>query len=39
MRPCPIEAGFYAYLTKPIKVNEFMAALDQGLALAAQSDK
>jgi len=32
-----LAAGFYAYLTKPIKVNEFMAALDQGLALAAKS--
>lgn len=31
-----LAAGFYAYLTKPIKVNEFMAALNQGLALAAQ---
>lgn len=29
-----LAAGFYAYLTKPIKVNEFMQALDQGLALA-----
>ncbi|MDD5470659.1 MAG: ATP-binding protein [Sideroxydans sp.] len=29
-----LAAGFYAYVTKPIKVNEFMAALDQGLAMA-----
>ncbi|MDD2881011.1 MAG: PAS domain S-box protein [Rhodoferax sp.] len=27
-------AGFFRYLTKPIRVNEFMAALDEGLALA-----
>ncbi|OIQ75762.1 polar-differentiation response regulator DivK [mine drainage metagenome] len=32
-----LAAGFYAYLTKPIKVNELMTALDQGLAMAAQS--
>ncbi len=29
-----LEAGFFRYLTKPIKVNEFMAALDEGLALS-----
>jgi CheY-like chemotaxis protein len=28
-------AGFFRYLTKPIKVNEFMEALDLGLILAA----
>jgi CheY-like chemotaxis protein len=28
-----LEAGFFRYLTKPIRVNEFMAALDEGLAL------
>jgi CheY-like chemotaxis protein len=28
-----LEAGFFNYITKPIKVNEFMRALD--LALAA----
>jgi CheY-like chemotaxis protein len=27
-------AGFFRYMTKPIRVNEFMAALDEGLALA-----
>ena len=27
--------GFYRYLTKPIKINEFMATLDDALALAA----
>jgi len=26
-----LEAGFFRYLTKPIKVNEFMAALDDAL--------
>ena len=31
-----LAAGFFRYLTKPIKVNEFMAALD--LALALPSD-
>jgi len=30
-----LEAGFFRYLTKPIKVNEFMEALDLGLILAA----
>ena len=29
-----LEAGFFRYLTKPIKVNEFMAALDMALELA-----
>ncbi len=29
-----LEAGFFRYLTKPIKIDEFMQALDQGLALA-----
>ena len=28
-----LAAGFYCYLTKPIRVNEFMTALDEGLAL------
>lgn len=27
-------AGFFNYITKPIKVNQFMAALDQALAFA-----
>ena len=26
-----LEAGFFSYLTKPIKVNEFMNALDDAL--------
>lgn len=30
-----IEAGFYRYLTKPIKINEFMQALDECVALGA----
>jgi CheY-like chemotaxis protein len=30
-----MEAGFYRYLTKPIKIAEFMEALDEGLAPAA----
>jgi CheY-like chemotaxis protein len=29
-----LEAGFLSYLTKPSKVNEFMAALDEALELA-----
>ena len=29
-----LEAGFFRYITKPIKVNEFMAALDMALAFA-----
>lgn len=29
-----LEAGFFRYLTKPIKVNEFMQALDMALELA-----
>jgi CheY-like chemotaxis protein len=29
-----LEAGFFRYLTKPIKIAEFMLALDQGMALA-----
>ena len=38
-----MEAGFFNYLTKPIKVNEFMEALDVALkysqAAAAQTEK
>jgi CheY-like chemotaxis protein len=30
-----MEAGFFRYLTKPIKVNEFMATLDVALQFAA----
>jgi CheY-like chemotaxis protein len=33
-----LAAGFYAYLTKPLKVNEFMAALDQGCQSVRRSD-
>ena len=29
-----LEAGFFCYLTKPIKVNEFMAALNMALEFA-----
>jgi DNA-binding response OmpR family regulator len=29
-----LEAGFFRYLTKPIKVDEFMATLDVALAFA-----
>ena len=32
-----VEAGFFRYLTKPIKIPEFMLALDQGLE-QAQAD-
>jgi CheY-like chemotaxis protein len=32
-----LEAGFYRYLTKPIKVVEFLATLDAALELAASS--
>ncbi len=31
-----MEAGFFAYLTKPIKVSEFMAALNAALKFAAK---
>lgn len=30
------EAGFFRYLTKPIKVNEFMDTLHEALELAEQ---
>ena len=33
-----LAAGFFRYLTKPIKVNEFMDALDVALLLAAEDD-
>ena len=29
-----LEAGFLSYLTKPIKINEFMEALDAALVFA-----
>jgi CheY-like chemotaxis protein len=32
-----LEAGFFRYLTKPIKVNEFMAALDDALKFSEMS--
>jgi PAS domain S-box-containing protein len=32
-----LQAGFFRYLTKPIKVNEFMNTLDVALEFAAQS--
>jgi CheY-like chemotaxis protein len=31
-----LEAGFFRYLTKPIKVNEFMHTLDAALEFARQ---
>jgi CheY-like chemotaxis protein len=34
-----LEAGFLCYLTKPIKVDEFMAALDKALELAEKDDE
>lgn len=33
-----LQAGFFRYLTKPIKVEEFMAALDVALHYAAEHD-
>ncbi len=33
-----LEAGFFRYLTKPIKVSEFMDALEMALALAHSQD-
>jgi PAS domain S-box-containing protein len=32
-----LQAGFFRYLTKPIKVNEFMDTLDVALAFAAEA--
>jgi CheY-like chemotaxis protein len=29
-----LQAGFFRYITKPIKVNEFLSALDEALKLA-----
>ena len=34
-----MEAGFFRYLTKPIKINEFMETLDLALKLAAVKSK
>jgi CheY-like chemotaxis protein len=31
-----LKAGFFRYITKPIKVNEFMEALDVALEFAGQ---
>ena len=33
-----LEAGFFRYLTKPIKVNEFMDALDVGAGIVREQD-
>ena len=32
-----LEAGFFRYLTKPIKVNEFMETLDVALEVSADA--
>ena len=32
-----LEAGFFRYLTKPIKINEFMDALDVALEFAERN--
>ena len=32
-----LEAGFFRYLTKPIKVNEFMNVLDLALEFAGKT--
>ena len=32
-----LDAGFFRYLTKPIKIGEFMEALDKGISLAKES--
>jgi len=32
-----LQAGFFAYLTKPIKIDEFMQALDAGLSFASKN--
>ena len=34
-----LEAGFFNYLTKPIKIDEFMDALDAALVFAGRSSK
>jgi CheY-like chemotaxis protein len=34
-----LEVGFFKYLTKPIKVDQFMAALDAGLKCAQTTSK
>ena len=32
-----LQAGFFAYLTKPIKIDEFLRALDAGLSFASKN--
>jgi CheY-like chemotaxis protein len=32
-----LAAGFYRYMTKPLKAREFLQALDEGLAMAGKS--
>ena len=32
-----LEAGFFRYLTKPIKVTKFMEAMDEALEFAGQT--
>ena len=32
-----LTVGLYRYITKPIKVNEFLQALDEGLAMAGKA--
>jgi len=34
-----MEAGFFCYLTKPLKLNEFMNAIDEALSLAEVPSK
>jgi CheY-like chemotaxis protein len=34
-----LDAGFFNYLTKPIKVNQFMEALDVALQFSQTSDR
>jgi PAS domain S-box-containing protein len=34
-----LEAGFYSYLTKPIRVNEFMATINEALKFAETTGK
>ena len=33
-----LEAGFFRYLTKPIKINELLSALDEALAIAEKEN-
>jgi CheY-like chemotaxis protein len=34
-----LEAGFFRYLTKPIKVDEFMIALDEALEYSKEQER